>query len=408
MQLDSQPITERPAAGTSGPKTGAICASPLRVLRVIAGVQPDAGGPPESFQTACLALNSVGARVCAAFPVHPNNRVDADPVLGRLASRGIKVEVFELSGLRPRRSRAWGVSWPLGLWLVRNARSYDVVHAHGAWTFTTLAAMIGARLGRRPVALTPHESLTEFDVAKKSRLSRMVKRALRYAYNRSVDLLVFSSDIELQASSCGGRRRPTVTAPHPVEIPPRLPSVSERRGGLAVRVGFLGRLDSKKNLDRLIEAVSRCPDVELRIAGAGPEDPRLRSLSQRLGIENRTEWLGFLTGARREEFFASIDLLAMPSAFECFGMAAAEAIARGVPVLVSPTVGVSEIVERHGCGVIVEPDAHAIGELLRAFAEDRAELESFAARTHRAVAELSTQHYGECLRVAYERLVRAS
>ena len=403
MPFDSEVVISDAAAGVSPVKSAAVLPA-LRVLRVIAGVHVDAGGPPESFQSSCLALANARVSVTVAFPVESAENARAERVAEGLSAGGIEVRTFEVSRRFPHRSRAWGVSWPLGLWLVRNARRYDVVHAHGAWTFTTLAALIGARLGCRPAVLTPHESLTEFDVAKKSWLWRVVKRALRYAYSRSFDLLVFSSHIEQQASQNGGRRIDEVTVPHPIDVRTCRPRWSRTRDRKVLRLGFLGRFDQKKNLDRLIDAVARCPHVELRIAGAGPEEPRLRSLSVMLGIDDRTVWLGFLTGAGREEFFASIDVLAMPSAFECFGMAAAEAIARGVPVLVSPGVGVSEIVERHGCGLIVQPDARAIGELLRSFQEDRAVLEDLAARTHGAVAGLSTQRHGERLRREYERL----
>jgi glycosyltransferase involved in cell wall biosynthesis len=402
-----QLVISRDSTSAFEVKAAPVAVAPLQVLNVIAGVHSESGGPPECFQASCLALADTGISVCAVYPVDSTRRDEAETVLATLAAAGIKVRAFELSRLFPRRSRAWGVSWPLGIWLVRNAQRYDVVHAHGAWTFTTLAALIGARRGRRPLALTPHETLTEFDVAKKSLLSRTVKRVLRYAYGQSVDLVVFSSHIEQQASRGGMRRRAAVTIPHPVGIRPRSPQLSRTYGGQTLRLGFLGRFDNKKNLDLLIEAASRCPYVELRIAGAGPEEQRLRSLSEHLEIGDRAVWLGFLTGAEREDFFASIDLLMMPSAFECFGMAAAEAIARGVPVLVTPTMGVSEIVERHGCGVIAEPNARAITEQLQSFHEDRAVLQDLAARTHRAAADLSTQRHGERLRREYERLVRA-
>jgi glycosyltransferase involved in cell wall biosynthesis len=113
-----------------------------------------------------------------------------------------------------------------------------------------------------------------------------------------------------------------------------------------LRIGFLGRLHPKKNLDVLIRAVRRASnDARLLVAGEGPSGytANLKGLVAELEMEDRIEWLGFTEGSSKWHFIDQIDVLAMPSQYECFGMAAAEAIARGTPIIVSQHTGMAEL-----------------------------------------------------------------
>ena len=134
------------------------------------------------------------------------------------------------------------------------------------------------------------------------------------------------------------------------------------------RVGFLGRLDPKKNLELVIDALALLSEpVTLQVAGDGPRAYResLVSRAQSRGVETRVRWHGFVEDATKRQFLASIDVLVMPSTFECFGVSAAEALAAGVPVVVSPHVGVADIVVEYRCGHVVSATAPEIARALR-------------------------------------------
>ena len=78
------------------------------------------------------------------------------------------------------------------------------------------------------------------------------------------------------------------------------------------------------------------------------------------GLAGRVRLLGFVAPRDRAAFFAAVDVLVMPSTYECFGMVAAEALSAGLPVIVTPQTGIAEIVRAHEAGVIVpvgNPDA---------------------------------------------------
>ncbi len=122
-------------------------------------------------------------------------------------------------------------------------------------------------------------------------------------------------------------------------------------------------------------------------------------------MAGRVDWRGFVEGAGKEAFFREIDLLLMPSAFECFGMAAAEALVRGVPALVSPATGIAEIVGPQKAGIVCPATPEAVAEAVRALAADPAAYAT-AARNAAAAAEaaLSFAAHGRALAAIYDRL----
>jgi glycosyltransferase involved in cell wall biosynthesis len=131
------------------------------------------------------------------------------------------------------------------------------------------------------------------------------------------------------------------------------------------RVGYLGRLHPIKRLGVLIDAAARLPNVELAIAGTGDTDYVAKLQSRSTG---RVRFCGHLANSAKAEFLSTCDLLAFPSLHESFGVAVAESMAAGRPVVVSPEVGLADEIAAHDAGLIApaEPAAFAaaIGSLL--------------------------------------------
>ncbi len=103
---------------------------------------------------------------------------------------------------------------------------------------------------------------------------------------------------------------------------------------------FVGRLDiAQKGCDLLLESLAQCaaelgPALPpLIIVGDGPDQARLMSLVQSLGLAGRVEFRGRVSGAAKYALMASAHAVLMPSRFETFGMVAVEAQAAGAPVI---------------------------------------------------------------------------
>jgi glycosyltransferase involved in cell wall biosynthesis len=98
-----------------------------------------------------------------------------------------------------------------------------------------------------------------------------------------------------------------------------------------VRIGYLGQLDKRKRVDLLIKAFMQAdPDAELSIAGTGPDEEALKTLS---GTYGNIRFLGFVPDDKLSEWFGSIDVLVHPSAIEGYGLTIVEAFACKKPVI---------------------------------------------------------------------------
>jgi glycosyltransferase involved in cell wall biosynthesis len=144
---------------------------------------------------------------------------------------------------------------------------------------------------------------------------------------------------------------------HP--YPPGAPSFRQTEG---LHIGFLGRIVEEKGLEYLVGAFRRFAAVDDRlliggefakIAGSSVVD-RVRD---RIGGDSRISLLGFLSTERIPDFYASIDVFALPSinAFEAFGIVQVEAMMAGVPVVASDLPGVRVPVQETGMGQIAAP-----------------------------------------------------
>jgi glycosyltransferase involved in cell wall biosynthesis len=358
------------------------------------------GGPTAAAVETALAIRSEGFDNEFVYIFRPDKTEDDEYYLRLLTSVGIRVHAFPASSAWSTAAQRWAFSSAFALWLLRAIRKYDVIHVHTAWTFTALWALLVARLGGKPIFLTPHESLTDFDVAKSPIGDRLVKRVLRFIFLRAFQRVIVASRLE-QVDSRDAAGSYTTVVPHAVRGLGTATRIVNRAE--PVVVGFLARLHPKKNLEIVLDALSRLDDrYRLRIAGDGPP-AYVRSLRLRacdLRVDHRIEWLGFVTAERRRSFVEGLHVLAAPSAYECFCIAAAEALGAGVPVLVTPTVGVAEVVKKFDCGVVVspEPEAVAAGIALLTDVHSRKRLSRNA---RLAAGSFSAETHGAWIRIVY-------
>jgi glycosyltransferase involved in cell wall biosynthesis len=383
----------------------------MKLLRLIGGLDPEHGGPPVSSLFACIAAQREGAETTFAFPLEGKPRGTVADALTRLRAEGVEIKHFPYSTAWGKRGESWGVSLGLARWFGQNYRQFDLIHCHGAWQMVTLIAARRAGAGP-PVVLTPHESLTDFDLAQSSsRVTGMLKRRLRGYYGRHIDLFVMSSELEARDSlpaGIDGSDRITVI-PHPVfdETDGQPAPKAAKPSPDDFKLGYLGRLHAKKNVDMILRALKGADeDITVSIAGSGPELAQLKALSASLGLDHRVTWLGFIDGDQKQSFFHDINVLLMPSAYECFGMAAAEALVQGVPVIVTPNTGIAEIIRAQGGGDIVAAEVGALREAIANLSQNPDRIfEQGGCAAAAAHNSLSFAAYGAAMMHHYETLL---
>jgi glycosyltransferase involved in cell wall biosynthesis len=132
----------------------------------------------------------------------------------------------------------------------------------------------------------------------------------------------------------------------------------------------VGSLIPRKGHDVLLRALARLTDLDWTLRIAGPvADPvhadGLHALAEELGLANRVAFLGALTGEALEAEYAAADLFALATWFEGFGMAAAEAQARGLPLILCTGGAIADLVGP-GAAILAAPgDANSLSRGMR-------------------------------------------
>jgi glycosyltransferase involved in cell wall biosynthesis len=161
---------------------------------------------------------------------------------------------------------------------------------------------------------------------------------------------------------------------------------------------FLGRIHPKKGCDLLISAFARVVrelsthnSEPLHLVMAGPDESgwsiRLKNLAVSLGISPQITWAGMLSGDLKFGALRSADLFALPSHQENFGIAVAESLACGVPVLISDKVNIWREVEEDRAGLIGSDDGEGTFRSLKAWlSKGKEEQRSFRTRAYQCFA----------------------
>lgn len=162
-----------------------------------------------------------------------------------------------------------------------------------------------------------------------------------------------------------------------------------------ITIGIAKVLDEIYGIDILIKAFSKVKkasskDVRLRIAGDGPSRQALETLTNKLGISESVEFLGWLDLDCIAEFYKSLDVFCVPSYSESFGVVAVEAGAASLPSVVSDVGGLPEVVLNNETGYVVPAgDVESFADKIFILIED----ESLRDRLGKAARERVESHY---------------
>lgn len=138
---------------------------------------------------------------------------------------------------------------------------------------------------------------------------------------------------------------------------------------------FLSRIHEKKGCDLLIEAFARVANLDpnLHLLMAGPDQtnliPKLQVQADALGIADRISWPGMLQGDMKWGAFYASEVYALPSHQENFGIAVAEALACGLPVIISDKVNIWREIKADGVGIVNDDTVEGTEKSLRSWLE---------------------------------------
>ncbi|MGZ5443005.1 MAG: glycosyltransferase [Thermoanaerobaculia bacterium] len=315
----------------------------MKILHVVPTYLPARryGGPIVAVHGLCKALVARGHEVQvmttnvdgeATLDVPTDRTVDLD---------GVQVRYFP----SPFPRLYWSPAMRRAL---HDARDFDVVHIHAVYLWPGVAAARAARSAGIPYVISPRGMLVpELIRRKSSAIKTLWLRLIERRGFAHASAIHFTSQLEWEDAKRVGIPLPSpIVVPNGVDLPPR-PDVPREERTLV----FLGRVNWKKGLEHVIEALPRL-HARLVVAGNDEENltPRLRALAESAGAD--VEFTGPVYGAAKDELLARATLFVLMSESENFGNAVLEALAMETPAVLSTGVGLAEEVVAAGAGVI--------------------------------------------------------
>jgi glycosyltransferase involved in cell wall biosynthesis len=287
------------------------------------------------------------------------------------------------------------------------------------FSFTSIAAARAARRAGVPYVVRPLGTLNDYGMRRRRPwLKALSLRFVDGPLLRDAAAVHFTSHEEAaQARRLGLAVKEAVIplgigqAPQRA-VAPRLARYADLSAA-GPRLLYLSRLDPKKNLEGLLAAVAlltrEMPQLRLVVAGAGSPDyvNTLKAQAQTLGIADRVDWAGHVEGDAKAAAFADADLFVLPSYSENFGIAAAEALAAGLPCVLGEGVAIAKDVVEAQAGIAVGTDATSIAQGLRRIIADHDALPALSANAMRLARErYSIEAMGASLKRLYDGILK--
>jgi glycosyltransferase involved in cell wall biosynthesis len=398
----------------------------VRILQVIATLSPRYGGPSVAGPEMSRELVRQGHQVSIyASDVDGSANLNV-PLDCPVQDQGVEIRYFH------GWSHLGKYMFSPGLWraLRDHVPEFDVVHVWSVYGFSTTAAAYWCRKHKVPYLVFPHGSLDPY-LRRRNRPRKWVYTKLFAERDyRQADAVMFNTQEEMRlASDWSGLQRALNgrTTQKRVVVPigiapewfaPAAPGTGEHLRGkypalLNKRlIVYFGRINFKKGLDILARAFAELArdrsDIHLVLAGPDNEGygQKVRQWLAEKGALEKATFTGLLEDEDRFSVLREAEIFALTSYTENFGQSAVEAMASGVPVVISDQVNIWPEIQKTGAGLVVPCDVSATVQALRSLIEDPASGRRMGQRGKQWAAEnLPWKVVGAQMAQAYKEIV---
>jgi glycosyltransferase involved in cell wall biosynthesis len=342
----------------------------MRLLHVIQSVDPAGGGPIEGIRQLAVAYKAMGLDTEVASLDDPS-------------SKHLQNFPLPVHPLGPTLLGRYSYSRRLRPWLGENHRKYDCIIVNGLWQYHGFAVRRALRKTGKPYVVFTHGMLDPW--FKHEYPLKHLKKWLywpwgEYLVLRDAAAVLFTSEEEMllaRKSFWLYKVKPVVvgygTLGPNVDLESaarafldEYPHLRDKRVAI-----FLGRIHPKKGCDLLIEAFARtlARDPAWHLLMVGPDQvrwqARLMDQAHRLKVADRITWTGMLGGVRKWGAIAASEIFVLPSHQENFGIVVAEALACGVPALISNKINIWREVQSEAVGLVESDTLEGTEALLK-------------------------------------------
>jgi glycosyltransferase involved in cell wall biosynthesis len=354
------------------------------------------GGPARSVPLLCEAMANLGVEVTVfttnaqgdhSLPVEPNLPMMIDDVQVTYFERDILNRYF--------------YSRKLAHACTQHAKDFDSIYIVSNWGYPLIPICRAAQKHTIPYIVSPRTAFMRTTwtgkYLKKMAYHQLVERSLI----NGAQALHYTSPLEMDESAWLRLKPVPWINPNPVDLseiehmPPR--GTWRKARGIPDEtrlILYLGRIEARKGIDLTLEAFAKIAHLEkdVVLVLAGPDEDNyvslLQALCQEYELIDRVIFTGYLDSQTRLAALADADIFVLTSRAENFGVAVVEAMAAGIPVLVSNFVGLAPTIEGSKVGLVTSLDSDDIARKLMQLLASQ-DLRSAFGRQARIVANVN-------------------
>jgi glycosyltransferase involved in cell wall biosynthesis len=366
----------------------------MKVIQVVTSISAEASGPSYSVP----ALSSALARQAVDVELHV---LHTGPTRSPPEVRLIEYPITP--GMR------WvGRSRQMMRGLLSSAKSASIVHTHGMWLMPNIYAAWAATRAGTILVTSPRGVFSPAALRHSRWRKRLFWAALQRRAARQSDCFHATAAVEVDDIRRVGLAGPIALVPNGIDVDEAIVDAKPTGGRQLL---FLGRLHPKKGVDILLRAWSiveaSFPEWGLYIVG--PDDGGYGRQMERLAAElslQRVKFEGAIYGAEKVARYRAADLFVLPTRGENFGLAVAEALANGIPAIVSTAAPWGALEDRQ-CGWSFALGVEQLADCIRhALSHSREDLAQRGARGRQWMKmEYSWQRAATMMRATYEWLL---
>ncbi|MDO7907205.1 glycosyltransferase [Paenibacillus sp. JX-17] len=350
----------------------------MKILHVIANLAPRYGGPAK----AGLEMSSALARLGHDVTIFTTNQDGAGvldvPVNKPVVQDGVTIRYFPVQF-----PKFWRTSSSMAKALREEMRQYDIVHIHSIYLFHGMVAGHYARKYKIPYIIRPHGTLDPVMYARHRYRKKVMELLFENRNIRKADALHYTTEEEMILARPYVFDSPGFVVPNGLNSADysQLPAEGTFRStikGLGTKkmILFLGRVNFKKGLDILVQSFRivhrQHPDSMLIIAG--PDDDnyakKVQGWIDEAGLTEHVKFIGMVTGEAKHAVLRDADMFVLPSYSENFGISVIEAMACGIPVVISDKVNIWREIVANEAGLAAPCDPEAFAGQMSALLSD--------------------------------------
>ena len=348
----------------------------MKVLHVIPSLSSTFGGPTQVAIKTVKALINQGIDAKIVTTNNDETKLLDVPVNQQVEYEDVPVWFLPAFG---DPFKEYIFSSALTKWLWQNIDRYDILDNHYLFSYAPTCAGAIARWKKVPYTVRTQGQLSSWAL-KQSSLKKQLYTAIIERHNLNQAAAIHCTTLEeVEDLRKFGIKTPTITLPLGVDYPEQISTASLELHNLynipqeKLIILFLSRLHYKKRPDLLINSLGKIfvqnKNFHLIMAGSGEADylNYLQKLVHKHQLTNQITFTGFITGRPKKILLQGSDIFVLPSYSENFGIAVAEAMAAGLPVIITPGVQIAPEISTADAGIIIEDEAklsNAITQLL--------------------------------------------